>query len=207
MTRRLSLTIATFSCLVIFSFCFILSGCSENKITESDNLKPNVSINYVYYEINGTTDGDLRHQMDQFGPSDKKRLQHDAYTEWYVDWYYPNSETNDSCGTGPITVTVTITHTFPKWNIPSDAPQDMVEKWSNYLKALQTHEVGHRQIGIDAGHEILQALNELSVYPTCAKLEQIADMTGQNILDEFRQKEVSYDQTTRHGASQGARFP
>ena len=207
MMRRLSLNTTAFTCLIVFSIWLISSGCSENKISESDNLKPDVSINYVYYEIRGMTESILRHQLDKLGPAGEGRLQHDAYTEWYVDWYYPNSEVNGSCATGPITVTVTITHTFPEWNIPPDASQELVKKWNGYLEALQTHEAGHRQIGIDAGDEILRTLNKLSVYPTCAELEQVADTTGQNILDEFRQKEVIYDQTTQHGASQGARFP
>lgn len=170
-------------------------------------MKPDVSISYLYYEISGTTANDLRHQMDELGPSDERRIQHDAYTEWYVDWYYPNAATNGDCATGIITVTVTITHTFPQWDNPPDASEELVTKWNTYLKALEEHEAGHRRIGLDAGHEILQALTELSEYPTCAELERVADTTGQNILNEFRQKEETYDQTTSHGASQDARFP
>ncbi len=198
---------ATVTLLIILPICLILSGCSENNISESNNLNSDVSINHLYYEISGTTESDLRHQMDQFGPSDGEQIQHDAYTEWYADWYYPNSEIDGDCATGSITVTVTITHTFPQWNNPPDISQELATKWDTYLKALQTHEIGHRQIGLDAGHEILQTLSELSVYPTCTELEQVADKTGQNILDEFRQKELTYDQNTRHGASQGAQFP
>lgn len=199
--------VITLTILMSFTGCWILSGCSLNKISRLDDLKPDVLINYVYYGISGVTKEDLRNQMNQLGPSDEWRVQHDAYTNWYVDWSYPNSETNGNCATGSIAVTVTITHTFPKWNIPPDASQELIKKWNAYLEALQTHEAGHRQIGVDASHEILRTLNELPAYSSCAELEQVADRLGQNIVDEARQKEVYYDQTTVHGKSQGAWFP
>jgi predicted secreted Zn-dependent protease len=72
---------------------------------------------------------------------------------------------------------------------------------------LKTHEAGHQQIAIEAGREIRQTLKGLPAYLSCSELEQAADAAGQNILDQFREKEKSYDQTTKHGATQGARFP
>lgn len=205
--NKSSLDVVTFTFLIILPVCLLSSACGVSQSSESDNLKPDVSISYLYYEISGETENDLRGQMDRFGPSDEQRVQHDAYTEWYVDWVYPNSETNGNCATGLITVTVRITHTFPKWDIPPETSEELAEKWNTYFKALQLHETGHRQIGIDAGYEILQKLNKLSGYPSCTALEEVADTTGENILDEFRQKEVNYDQSTIHGEAQGARFP
>lgn len=206
MKRKSSLDVVIFIFLIVLVI-YLSSGCSTNETSESGDFKPDVSINYVYYEISGSTENELRHQMDRFGPADERQVQHDAYTDWYVDWSYPTREINGNCATGSITVTVTITHTFPKWDIPPDVSQELVEKWDEYLKDLQAHEAGHKQISLDASHEILQRLNNLSVYPSCAELERVADTTGQNILDEFRQKEVDYDQTTMHGESQGAQFP
>ncbi len=191
--------------LLLTFVSFISFGC--NTVSVSENVEPNVSTNYVYYEINGETENELRYQMDQLGPVDQKRSQHDAYTAWYVDWDYPYVETDGTCTPGAITVTVTITQTFPKWNMPSETSQNLRERWNTYLIALQIHEDGHKQVGVDAGTEILQALNELSGYPTCSELEQTADMTGQAVLERFRQKEIVYDQMTRHGQTQGAYFP
>jgi predicted secreted Zn-dependent protease len=145
--------------------------------------------------------------MDILGPADEFRDQHDAYTEWYVDWSYPNMVTSDGCATGPISVTVTITQTFPKWAPPPEASPNLINEWNAYIEALQLHESGHSEIGIDAGEEILRSLSNLPPYPTCGELEQIADAKGQSILDEFHRKEVEYDRTTQHGETQNARFP
>jgi predicted secreted Zn-dependent protease len=173
----------------------------------ADDLEPDILMNYTSYEIVGATTDDLRRQMDQLGPVDVFGNQHDAYTEWYVTWSYPNSLENGHCSTGPISVTVTITATFPHWEAPPDAPQELVDKWTTYMRALQTHEAGHQQIAIEAGREIRQTLSGLPAYPSCSELEQVADAAGQDILARFRQKERTYDQATNHGATQGARFP
>ena len=192
--------------LIIFVLCLVASACSK-ETPEIDSLKPNISENYVYYNIGGATANDLRHQMDQLGPSDEFRVHRDAYTEWYVDWQYPNLVTSDGCTTGPVTVTVTITKTFPKWETPPGAPPNLVKRWKAYIEALQLHESGHSEIGIEAGEEILRTLSDLSSYPTCNELEQIADTKGQGILEEYHRKEIDYDRTTKHGELQGAGFP
>jgi predicted secreted Zn-dependent protease len=173
----------------------------------TDDLEPDIVINSTSYKIVGVTANDLRRQMDQLGPVDPFGNRHDAYTEWYVTWSYPNSLENGHCSTGPISVTVTITVTFPYWESPPDASQELIDKWTTYVGALQTHEAGHQQIAVETGREIRQTLSALPAYHSCSELEQAADTAGQNILVQFREKEKFYDQTTKHGATQGARFP
>jgi predicted secreted Zn-dependent protease len=192
--------------LIIFGVCLLASTCSK-ETSDIESLKPNISERYVYYNIGGATANELRHQMDQFGPSDEFGARHDAYTAWYVEWHYPNLVTNDKCTIGSVTVTVSITQTLPKWETPPEAPPGLIKQWDTYIEALQRHENGHREIGIAAGEKILRALSDLPSYPTCGELEQIADREGQGILDEYRRKEIDYDRTTNHGELQDARFP
>ncbi|MFC1974910.1 DUF922 domain-containing Zn-dependent protease [Chloroflexota bacterium] len=201
----LNLDIIKLILLLSTSICFILSACHTTEL--ADEARPDILINYQYYEVTGPTANDLRTQMDQFGPLDESGNRHDAYTEWYVDWSYPHSIVNDHCTTGPINVTVTITYILPKWNIPPDAPPTLIDKWTTYLNTLEKHEEGHQQIAIDAGYEILRTLNALPAYPSCEDLEQAADAAGQKLLNQFRQKETVYDQTTNHGETQGSQFP
>ena len=60
------------------------------------------------------------------------------------------------------------------------------------------HECGH-------GIEEWLSRNGYSLY-SC-NLEQVADAAGQKLLNQFRQKEIVYDQITNHGATQRAQFP
>lgn len=165
------------------------------------------STDYVYYQVTGATVDELRAQMDQLGRTDEFGHHWDAYTEWRVNWSYPYSTTGNNCTTGPVQVQVEITFIFPQWNTPDSASQDLIDKWDAYVAALRLHEDGHRKIAIEAGCEILQAMNALSTYSSCSELEQAANAVGENILEQYRQQETTYDQNTNHGATQGAHFP
>ncbi len=175
--------------------------------TNSVSQEVEVVTEYVYYQITGSSEDELDAQMNQLGPSDESGHRWDAYTEWYVTWSYSYSTTENDCSTGPAKVQVEITFTFPQWDPPPNAPQDLVDRWDAYVAALQLHEDGHEEIAIEAGNEILQAISALPTYPLCSELEQAADRVGENILEEYRQQEAIYDQRTNHGVAQGARFP
>lgn len=144
--------------------------------------------------------------MDQLGLADKSG-RYDAYTRWYVSWSYPYSTEGGKCTTGLVKVKVEVTFTFPQWNIPADASQDLIDKWNAYVASLQVHEDGHKEIAIQAAYEILQTMEALPAYSICGELERAADAAGESVLDQYRRQEIIYDQTTNHGAIQDARFP
>lgn len=196
--------------IVLSTALAILAGCSGSTRvvmpTSASVATPHpdlsVFVDTVYYRVAGSTADELRVQMDRSRPGN-----FDAHTEWYVSWSYPYSEAEGSCTTGPVTISVNITFTLPQWNTPANASEDLVDRWNAYLAALQVHEDGHKGIGIEAANEILQAMNALPAYRFCEELKQAADAAGERVLSEYRQREAIYDQTTNHGATQGARFP
>jgi predicted secreted Zn-dependent protease len=200
--------------LTIGIFLLFIIACSFNRepgLTEGAILsveqEPEVSVNYVYYKIAGTTANELRTQMDQLGPIDTFGHRHDMYTRWDVQWAYPHSQDERGCTTGPIQLKITITFTFPTWEPPPGASAELVDQWNDYLNLGQSHEDGHKEIALEAGREILQALQAVPAQASCDLLEQAVDQKGQALLEQFRQKEIAYDQTTGHGATQGVRFP
>jgi len=50
-------------------------------------------------------------------------------------------------------------------------------------------------------------MRRIPAYPSCEELKQGADAAAERVLSDYRQREAIYDQTTNHGATQGARFP
>jgi predicted secreted Zn-dependent protease len=102
---------------------------------------------------------------------------------------------------------VDITFVFPQWDISTNATPGLVDKWNKYIVALELHEKGHKEIAIEAGYEIGEVLNALTSYPSCDELERAADIAAEEILEQYRQREVVYDQETEHGATQGVGFP
>jgi predicted secreted Zn-dependent protease len=161
-----------------------------------------VSVSHDDYAIDGSTEEELRAEMDRLGPSG-----FDAYTEWHVLWSYSYSETEDSCSALTVTVVVAIIFKLPRWDAPARAPPDLVDKWHAYVAALQAHEDGHKDIAIEAATQVRRVLQALPVYPTCDELDRAANAAGERVLDQHRQREQAYDRTTQHGATQGARFP
>ncbi len=166
-----------------------------------------VTTGYVYYEIEGATAEQLRDQMNQFGRKDEYGNHWDAYTEWFITWFYPYAQNADGCSTGEIEVEVEVNFEFPEWNIPANASRDLISQWDDFLRALQKHEDGHREIAIDAACEILQDINSLPSYPSCLKLDEAVETTTEQILDLYREREKDYDRDTEHGKSQGVSFP
>jgi len=201
-----SLVVATIVFLIGLLACPLALGCGPTSPSAVDNALPEVIINDSYYQLDGTSEAELRRQMDRLGPADQGHRPHDAYTAWHVGWSYPHLTTNDHCAIGPISVTVTISHTWPQWKTPPQVSPTLLTKWERYLEALDRHEAGHRRIRIEAGRAISQILSRLPTYPTCAQLEQAADRQAEAILAEFRRQERDYDQTTGHGRTQGAQF-
>jgi len=209
--------------LCFFASMFILLvGCSSileqtsalvytEMLTEIVSTNPgtevSISSKYIYYQIMGATADDLRTQMNQFGRTDENGRHWDGYTEWYVTWSYPYSITDEGCTLGRVEVKVDITFVLPQWNPPANVSPRLVEKWKDYLAALELHEEGHKEIAIEAGYEIWRFLNGLSSYSSCDELEQAADAATEEILERYLQREAAYDQETEHGATQGVRFP
>lgn len=200
---------------IIGGFLLLIIACSLNRqpgVTEvgtkaSTEQEQEVPVNYLYYKVKGATANELRDQMDQLGPVDRFGHRHDMYTDWEVNWAYPYAQNEAGCTTGPIQMSTTITFTFPSWEPPPDASVELVDQWNSYLDLGQVHEDGHKEIALEAGREILLALQAVPVHASCDRLEQTVDQKGQELLEQFRRKEIEYDQTTDHGATQGARFP
>ena len=149
-----------------------------------------------YYDVTGSTATAVRAQMYQLGPVDHGQHE-DAYTAWYINWRWPPGP--GGCDLADVTVSDTITVTFPRWTPPAAASQALVADWVRYTHALATHEEGH----VDFVVATLPAVKQAIESATCAT----ADAAGNAVLDRIRQHDLAYDAATDHGATQGARFP
>jgi predicted secreted Zn-dependent protease len=93
--------------------------------------------------------------------------------------------------------------TLPEWSAPPGVDTVLVEEWTRYMAALTTHEAGHRELVLAGAKRLQRAL--LNVAPqNCASMQTAAQRVAQSLLAEIRQEDERYDQTTRHGATQGA---
>jgi predicted secreted Zn-dependent protease len=184
-----------------------LASSSSNMPADTAEKDFKTTTDFVYYEINGATPGDLRAQMNQFGPTDSNGRRFDGRTDWYINWHYAYEASSSDCKIANAEVDVKITFTLPHWNQPGNISPALVEKWNKYMAALQKHEDGHKDNAVSSGQEILQAFKALPAYPDCDQVKQNVSATGQRIIKQANQKDLDYDAQTKHGATQGATFP
>ncbi|XGV98454.1 MAG: DUF922 domain-containing protein [Leptolyngbya sp. BL-A-14] len=161
------------------------------------------------YKIQGKTAAELRSQMNQLGPMNQdegKRF--DASTLWDLDAQFTaGGKKGVSCKVKTVTVTVKTTFNLPEWTPPDGTPQALIDRWKKHLAALQTHEEGHKQLGIDAGNDLLAQLKAMPAAPSCDAINKVAAQKRDAVKASFKQKHKAYDASTKHGATQGAVFP
>ena len=167
----------------------------------------NISDQAERYAIEGSTPLELRRELNVKRPHTSDGRQFDGRTRWYVSWRYRYRKTGSGCVIASVNTSLKVTITLPQWRDESSADRATRQRWARYLAALEQHEQGHRQNGVDAANEIDAAIATMPPAGTCDALGAEANVVGKSILQKYNQRDVDYDRDTRHGATQGARFP
>jgi predicted secreted Zn-dependent protease len=175
---------------------------------DAGSLPPEIAVEVRSedYALVGASADELRRELTRLGPKVDGGRFH-AYTGWHVTWSYPYQHRAGACATGPVTVTLRITATMPRWDPPPEAPPDLVARWHRYRKALEHHENGHLEHGRGAARDVLLRLSHLDAEADCVAMNRVANAAAQRIVAEYRDKDRAFDLATRHGATQGATFP
>lgn len=161
-----------------------------------------------YYDIQGSTEQELRRQLNTTRAAAGMEPEFDAYTKWTVNWKYKSSLTESSASISDAQVTVRVETVLPRWVNSSAAPPDLKEKWGRYITRLKEHEQGHRDTGVRAAQLIRDALLKTSISrPDSARLRNRVDGITTDIVRKCRRLDTSYDALTQHGVTQGAVFP
>lgn len=166
-----------------------------------------VSDSVERYAIEGSTAADLRREMSAKGPPGAGGRRFDGYTKWYVSWSYRYNNVGAGCTIASVTTSVRVTITLPQWRNESAGDSTTRAQWARYLAALERHEQGHRQNGVDAANEVDRSIAAMPPAGSCDALGTAANTLGQSILQRYNQRDLDYDRETSHGATQGARFP
>ncbi|MFH1149194.1 MAG: DUF922 domain-containing protein [Actinomycetota bacterium] len=157
------------------------------------------SVSFEYYDVTGRTSTDLITAMETEGPEG-----YWAYTHWYVDYEYAGEKTAAGYRTGPVAVAADVTIILPRWNPPPGASPELVSRWERMVRAVRTHEEGHRDIGFSTGQRLLDALEALPAYSSREALDLAVGDTAASIISDGQARDASYDAETDHGESQGA---
>jgi predicted secreted Zn-dependent protease len=159
------------------------------------------------YDVAGTSADELRAAMERLGPKDRvSGTPYAGFTRWRIEWSY-NYARAAACAVTGVRVVARIQITLPRWRRTRRADPSLAAEWKRFVAALRRHEDGHAAIARSAARRIARRLRLLGTFRSCARLERAADAAGARILEEARAAETAYDERTRHGDTQGARFP
>jgi predicted secreted Zn-dependent protease len=171
--------------------------------------KPRVVVRtrLVPYDVAGASELELRAAMDRLGPNDPvDGTPYAGYTQWRIRWSY-RYEGEARCAITDVRVVARIRITLPRWRGARRADPALAAEWARFLSALRRHENGHAAIAKAGARRIAGRLASLRTFRSCARLERAADAAGARVLEQTQAAEVAYDERTRHGDTQGARFP
>lgn len=164
------------------------------------------SLEIEYYDVHGSSVQEVREAMNRNGPIGNDGRRFHGYTKWRVGWKFRYAPRGASCEPTSVETSLDVVMTLPRWTRPDDAPAELEREWERYSAALKAHEDGHAEFGAAAAGEIQRRLSEMSGRSGCRALAEEMNRAGRAIIEEARSRELEYDATTRHGATQGARF-
>lgn len=173
--------------------------------TSGDEGTVQLSVEEVYYEVEGDTPAALAETLEERGPR-RNGASYFGMTEWEVDAAYRLVRRPGSCRLGALTVRARVQTQLPRWHRTATAPATLREAWAGFLEALDQHERGHRALAEDAAEVLRRRLVALRG-PTCAHLEAQAHREVVVVLNDYERHSNEYDAATGHGRGQGAVWP
>ncbi|MHB8843381.1 MAG: DUF922 domain-containing protein [Nitrospirota bacterium] len=170
-------------------------------------LPPVVTERYEYYEVCGCDEEELHCDLKKKCVRWSDGHKYDSLTSWDVKWGHGYDRALGTCAVDSFKPIIEITFRYPKWKRTDDAPRPLMEKWDRYLKNLIIHENGHRDLVVKAASDLSHDVAQLSSAPTCADLDRNVRSLFRKKMERMNKDQREYDETTKHGNTQGAVFP
>ncbi|HUQ19987.1 MAG TPA: DUF922 domain-containing protein [Gemmatimonadaceae bacterium] len=158
----------------------------------------------VYYDIHGKTYPELLADLRRLGPNvDGRSFVGETRSPMRWSWRVESSAA-PNCSIEFVNVSVNSQITLPRWTPPADADTALVTEWNRFLKALELHEAGHKDISARAARDIIRGVRQVS--GLCSTINIRANDLAREIVDRSVVEQREYDFTTRHGLTQGTAF-
>lgn len=202
MSRRALPRWATGMRLAVACLLFGTGGLPARAELEAPTIRDTID----YRDISGSTRSALIASLDRIAVGEPGEERYYANTHWELRWSFRIASTGGDCHVTSASTDLTVNMRLPRWNPPRNAPRDLIERWNRFSTALRKHEDGHRDIAIDAAHELASRITNTPPASDCEKLKLSVSRRADAVLDEYRGKERRYDDTTGHGRTQGAVF-
>jgi len=156
------------------------------------------------YDVAGTTSTELWDQIRQFGPTDAAGKHYAGDLLSNIHWQTWLHTDAQGCSVERSEVTVDTVVTVPRWTNAREGSEALQTDWDIFLSRLKEHEAGHRSNAVKAAQAVREAIEGVGRLPDCDTLRPIVKQAAEAAIDHWKQVDIDYDTTTRHGETQGA---
>jgi len=197
-----SLTMPIRSTLAALAGCALATACM---LPRAVHTPPEAHLEYRYYDVIGSSVGELMASLQQGGPEATSTRIYFARTSWTVEWHGDWAPDSAGCKVIGSRTRLESQMALPRWR-SAGASADVAADWSVFVRNLSMHEHGHVENAVAASREVDSRLRNLE-RPSCDTMEAAARATIDSIVAVFRAQDEAYDERTRHGEVQGAVWP
>lgn len=187
----------------------LLVAACQPKTGPADRASPGPRLRpdtrYVFYDVEGSTAGELAQSMRRNGPLWNGRRVRGLAT-WNLRWNARWQNLGGRCAVSALDVRLEAEIRLPRWRQPPDASPELVEHWNRFVRAVAEHEAGHIASQADAARELRNRLRRQSA-PTCSLLDVQLRQEANRVIAYYRERDRHYQQSTRGGGTQGAVWP
>ncbi len=156
------------------------------------------------YTVYGNTATEVNNQINKCSPVTLNGQRFAASTDYRLNWafnYIANEQ--GTCELSQVRVGLAISETLPFWQGSANADKNLSSAWASYITSLTLHENGHVNIDRNYANKLL---TELQNFPatSCDAIGTAATNRANEIVAELNNANDYYDNSTSHGATQGA---
>jgi len=159
-----------------------------------------------YYAVTGSSLREIRRSLE-LGRPRRGAAPGDGLTVWQIGWKVSTHRAGNVSRLSTFTTRTDITMTLPRWTVPTNADPELVKVWNDYTAALYQHERGHVQRVFATVAEMHTRVKTIPPAADPDALREQVEELARDILAAGKQRDRDYDDRTKRGETQGARFP
>jgi predicted secreted Zn-dependent protease len=178
----------------------------DGKRVSHSLLEPTVDDEVVYYNVQGSSLSEVAHYIRTNGPKDWQGRSWGGMAGSSLRWEWYRAPEWSGCRVAAADVRLHSRITLPRWAMGSLPNFGVGPAWEGYLKALTTHENGHRDINIEEAREVKAGLLEIPRMEDCEQVQAAALAVAAKAQARRVLRNRQYDAITMHGQTQGATF-
>lgn len=158
------------------------------------------------YEINARNAADIAAALRLHGLIAATESGYRSSYVWQLSWVLTPQQDAQGCRVKDLAVKLTSISSEPHWAAPAGTPAALTADWARYLAALRAFQGKHRALTVSKAQGLKARVAKLQA-KTCESLQHGVDFIGQQWIEDIRKASDDYDRTTRHGETDGLRWP